>query len=408
MLALTKPRPKPSHIWDKGLNLREKKEPQVQNPDEVKIEVLASGICGTDLGIYNSKESLKKEMAHAKIDPVTIGHEFGGRINQAGDSALEDLARMVIEKHWITEAEKRAFGLTNGKVSKKANLVKFLSQNFLVSAEMHLTCQHCRQCLTGQKHACPFTRIKGIHQDGAFAKYVIVPISNLVLFKKDELPIEIIAFMDAIGNAMHTVQEGGVLGNNVAVLGCGVQGLLATAVARVSGASKIFVTGASNPLARESQKRMNKKFLLARKLGADFCFDVSFKSDRMKFLEQVKKETKGVGVDCVLEMSGNYQAYHDAFEVIRNGGKMALLGLPAGETKIDFSNQIIFRGITIQGIIGRKVFSSWETMTALLKSGLAKKLLNLGFITHDLDLKNYIKGFKAMQSGEAIKVILRP
>lgn len=408
MLALTKPRPKPSHIWDKGLILREKKEPQIQKPDEVKIEVLASGICGTDLGIYNSKESVRKEMAHAQVDPVTIGHEFGGRINQAGDSALEDLARMVIEKHWITEPERRALGLANGKVTKKANFLKFLGQNFLVSAEMHLTCQHCRQCLTGQKHACPFTRIKGIHQDGAFAKYLIVPISNLVLFKRDELPIEIIAFMDAIGNAMHTVQEGGVLGNNVAVLGCGVQGLLATAVARVSGASKIFVSGASSPLVKESQKRINKKFILARKLGADFCFDVSFKSDRLKFLEQVKKETKGVGVDCVLEMSGNYQAYHDAFEVIRNGGKMALLGLPAGETKVDFSNQIIFRGITIQGIIGRKVFSSWETMTALLKSGLAKKLLDLGFITHQLDLKNYVKGFKAMQAGEAIKVLLRP
>ena len=423
MLALTKPKPKPhplrdpvGQIWDKGLELKEKKEPQIQEEDQVKIEVLAGGICGTDLGIYHSKDSVKKEMAHASVDPITIGHEFCGRIYQAGNSALEDLAKIVSQKDWVTEAEKKNFGLVNGKVSEwlrhggnqKNKFLKFLHQNFLVSAEMHLTCNHCKQCLTGQKHACPYTRIKGIHQDGAFASFLTVPISNLVVFKKEELPVEIIAFMDALGNAVHSVSEADVLGNNVAILGCGVQGLMATAVARVSGAAKIFVTGSSNPLVKESQKRLNKKFSLAKKLGADFCFDVGLKSERQKFIQQVKKETKGAGVDSVLEMSGNYRAYQDALDVVRNGGKLVLLGLPEGEIKIDFSTQIIFRGITIKGIIGRKVFSSWETMTALLKSGLAKKLLDLGFVSHQFDLKNYERGFKLMQSGEAIKVLLRP
>jgi len=408
MLALTKPKPHPHLMWDKGLELKEKKEPQIQAEDQVKIEVLAGGICGTDLSIYHSKDSVKKEMAHASVDPITIGHEFCGRIYQAGNSALEDLARIVSQKEWISEAEKKDFGFQNGKIAKKNKFLKFLHQNFLVSAEMHLTCNHCKQCLTGQKHACPYTKIKGIHQDGAFASFLTVPISNLVVFKKEELPVEIIAFMDALGNAVHTVTETDVLGNNVAVLGCGVQGLMATAVARVSGASKIFVTGSSNPLVKESQQRLNKKFSLARKLGADFCFDVGLKSERQKFIQQVKKETKGAGVDSVLEMSGNYRAYQDALDVVRNGGKLVLLGLPEGEIKIDFSTQIIFRGITIKGIIGRKVFSSWETMTAILKSGLAKKLLDLGFVSHQFDLKNYERGFKLMQSGEAIKVLLRP
>ena len=406
MLALTKP--KPHLMWDKGLELKEKKEPQIQAEDQVKIEVLAGGICGTDLGIYHSKDSVKKEMAHASVDPVTIGHEFCGRIYQAGDLAVEELTKLVSQKEWITETDKKNFGIANGKIAQTNKFLKFLHQKFLVSAEMHLTCNHCKQCLTGQKHACPYTKIKGIHQDGAFASYLTVPISNLVVFKKDELPVEIIAFMDALGNAVHTVSEADVLGNNVAVLGCGVQGLMSTAVARVSGASKIFVTGSSNPLVKESQKRLSKKFSLARKLGADFCFDVGLKSERQKFIQQVKKETKGAGVDSVLEMSGNYRAYQDALDVVRNGGKLVLLGLPEGEIKIDFSTQIIFRGITIKGVIGRKVFSSWETMTALLKSGLAKKLLDLGFVSHQFDLKNYERGFKLMQSGEAIKVLLRP
>src|SRR3972149_4110603 len=176
MLALTKTKPKPHLMWDKGLELNEKKEPQIQEEDQVKIEVLAGGICGTDLGIYHSKDSVKKEMAHASVDPITIGHEFCGRIYQAENSALEDLARIVSQKDWVTEADKKNFGLVDGKISQKNKFLKFLHQNFLVSAEMHLTCNHCKQCLTGQKHACPFTKIKGIHQDGAFANFLTVPI----------------------------------------------------------------------------------------------------------------------------------------------------------------------------------------------------------------------------------------
>ncbi len=410
MKAVIKPTPHPEKDWEKGLKLTEVPIPQIVDPMEVKIEIVASAICGTDVGIYNSKQSLKDEMLLNSTPYVIIGHEFAGKIFDAGDMARKHLAGLLIEKSYEDEIVNDFVGKRNiNELANDAELIKFLNENFIVSAEMHITCGKCYQCRIGQKHVCQNTKIKGIHEDGVFTKYVKVPAENIVLFRNGELPVEIIAFMDAIGNAVHTAQSVNLMGKTVAILGCGVQGLMATAIAKMSGASKIFVTDASKPgTGATHEKIVEKRFSIAEKFGADYCFDVAIPEEREKFIKTVKSKTNGTGVDVVFEMSGNYKAYQDAFEVIRMGGTISLLGLPEGDVNIDFSKNVIFKGITIHGIIGRKVFETWEIMRSILKAGLAEKILEAGFVTHQLPLEKFEDGFNAIKNGDGLKVILKP
>jgi threonine 3-dehydrogenase len=156
------------------------------------------------------------------------------------------------------------------------------------------------------------------------------------------------------------------------------------------------------------EKLEERRFRVARLLGADECFDVSIPGEKKRFYNVAKKENHGAGVDAVLEMSGSYHAYEDAFRVLRMGGEISLLGLTSGTMPIDFSKQVIFPGVTIHGIIGRRVWSTWEMMTALLKNGLAKRFLRAGFVTHQVPLADYDKGFHAITNGDALKVLLRP
>ncbi len=410
MKAIIKETPHPDREWKKGLALAEVPIPEITEPTEVKIEVIATAICGTDVGIYNSKQSLRDEMLTNSAPYVIIGHEFAGRIVDAGDVARRHLAGLLFERVADDRALLDFVGKRNvEELAKDIDLINVLRENFIVSAEMHITCGRCHQCRLGQRHVCQNTKIKGIHEDGAFTRFVKVPAENVVLFKKGELPVEIIAFMDAIGNAVHTAQSVNLMGQTVAILGCGVQGLMATAIAKMSGASKIFVTDASKPgTGATHEKIVEKRFSMAKKFGADFCFDVAIPEEREKFIKTVKAETQGTGVDVVFEMSGNYKAYQDAFEVIRMGGTISLLGLPEGDVNIDFSKNVIFKGITIHGIIGRKVFETWEVMRSLLKSGLADKILEAGFVTHQLPLERFEEGFEAIRNGDGLKVILKP
>lgn len=410
MKAVIKPTPHPDKEWEKGLILTEVPVPEITDPREVKIEVVSAAICGTDVGIYNSKQSLKDEMLLNTTPYVIVGHEFAGKIVDAGDIARKHLAGLLIEKSYEDETLSNFVGKrTIDELAKDPDLIEVLRENFIISAEMHITCGRCHQCRMGQKHVCQNTKIKGIHEDGIFTKYAKVPAENIVLFKNGELPVEIIAFMDAIGNAVHTAQSVNLMGQTVAILGCGVQGLMATAIAKMSGASKIFVTDASKPgTGATHEKIVEKRFSIAKKFGADYCFDVAIPEERERFIKTVKSETGGTGVDVVFEMSGNYKAYQDAFEVIRMGGTISLLGLPEGDFNIDFSKNVIFKGITIHGIIGRKVFETWEIMRALLKSGLADKILETGFITHQLPLEKFEEGFNAIKNGDGLKVILKP
>ena len=247
MKAITKIKPVEGKDWPTGFQLIDKPIPAVESPDDVIIKVFAGAICGTDVGIYNSKESLRVEMSRALVSPVTVGHEFSGHIVDAGSKARRHIAGMVFAKAKAnSDVKKLLRGETEAAFPKSKKFLPIVREYFNASAEMHVTCGTCYQCRIGEKHVCRNTVIKGVHDDGAFAEYVKVPASNLVLFHKREIPLEIIAFMDAIGNATHTVMSVDVKGRNVVVLGCGVQGLMATAVAKYAGAKKIFVTDASH------------------------------------------------------------------------------------------------------------------------------------------------------------------
>jgi threonine 3-dehydrogenase len=411
MKAVVKGRPVAGKEWPKGLEFVEKEIPEIRNSNDVKIRVIAAGICGTDVGIYNAKESLREEMSGLPIPSVTIGHEFCGKIVEAGSKAKRHLAELLIRKAKQGPDKvglKRFVGRrSTGQVARDKRMLNFLEESFYCTAEMHIACGVCWQCRHGEKHVCHNTVIKGIQEDGGFAEYLVVPAQNLVLFQNGEIPVEVIAFMDALGNATHTVQSVSMKGRTVAVLGCGVQGLMAIAVAKHSDASEIFATDASHG-EFSHEKLLTKRFRLAKLYGANFTFDVNIDREKELFYRTVLKETGDTGVDVVLEMSGNYRAYEDAFRVVRMGGTISLLGLPGGQMVVDFSKDIIFRGITIHGIIGRRVFETWDLMTEILKKGLAKKFMETGFVSHDLPLEEFEKGFSAIMSGDALKVILRP
>lgn len=409
MKAIIKDKPPvDGQVWKMGLRFGDVPVPEVEASNDVKLKVIAGAICGTDVGIYESKESLRREMAKLTKPEVVIGHEFCGKIVDAGTRAKEVLARMMIDKSKDDAVVKKFVGRRNAKqLSKDRSFLEILHDCFFSSAEMHITDGTCYQCRLGERHVCQNTIIKGIHGDGAFTDYVVVPVENIVLFNEGEIPPEVIAFMDAIGNATHTVQSIPVHRETVAILGCGVQGLMATAVVKAAGARKIFVTDASHG-SFSHEKLEEKRFRLAKQFGADACFDVSIPEEKEAFFKTVMRETNNTGVDAVFEMSGNYRAYEDAFRVVRMGGAISLLGLPAGVMQVDFAKDVIFRGVTIHGIIGRRVFETWDLMRELLTRGLAQKFITSGFITHDLPLHRYEEGFAALRGGDGLKVLLRP
>jgi threonine 3-dehydrogenase len=408
MKAISKPKPTESGEWKTGLDLIEAPEPEIHESTDVKLRVFAGAICGTDGGIYHSKDSLRREMLKATTPRVILGHEFCGSIIDSGTRAKEHLAELMIKHGKAVPAVKKFIGSKNAKqLAKDKHFSEVLEEHFWSSAEMHITCGTCYQCRLGERHVCQHTVIKGVHADGAFTSFVVVPSENIVLFPKGEIPPEIISFMDAIGNATHVVQSIPITGDTVAVLGCGVQGLMATAVAKAAGAKKIFVTDASHDQFKH-EKLVATRFKLAKQFGASACFDVAQPEEHAAFLKHVSKETNNTGVDAVYEMSGSYRAYEDAFRVVRMGGAISLLGLPTGVMQMDFARDVIFRGVTIHGIIGRRVFETWGLMRELLKKGLAQKFLKSGMVTHDLPLERFDEGFTALRNGDALKVLLRP
>jgi threonine 3-dehydrogenase len=410
MKAVVKPRPLPGKDWKKGFDMLERPIPEIKKSTDVKFKIVAGAICGTDVGIYNSKDSLRDSMQVIDYDSVIVGHEYCGKIIEAGNDARDLIARKLVET-FGNGGENYLPGIFVGKSAADLvampDFIDLVSEHFYATAEMHVTCGTCLQCRRNDRHVCKNTIIKGIHEDGCFTSYLTVPGENVLLFGPNEIPPEIIAFMDAIGNATHTVQAADVKGKRVAVLGCGVQGLMAIAVARYAGAEKIYATDVSHGMFT-AEKLEQSRFRLAREYGADDAFNVAVDSEKERFYETVLSETEGAGVDAVLEMSGNYKAYEDAFKVIRMGGMIALLGIPGGKMVVDFSKDVIFRGVTVHGVIGRRVFETWDMMRKILRSGLAQKFLDTGFITHDLSLDNVETGITALANGEGLKVLLRP
>jgi threonine 3-dehydrogenase len=365
-------------------------EPQVGHSD-VKIRVEVASICGTDQSIYQitSRPGMRDEMlAYNGGDvnsyrPIVVGHEFCGEVAEVGEDVDPGLARV----------------------------------GDYATGEMHISCGYCQQCQTGQRHICKNIRVKGVHLDGAFADYVVVPSGNLINLERfggrSVIPPRFGAFLDAFGNAVHTVMEGNVAGKTVGVLGCGAQGLMATAVARTLGASRIYITDFSSPTGGFDATRLSRRFETAREMGADFCFDTNEEAapgQKAELFERVRDEHGG-GIDVVLEMSGAEAAYNDAGAMVKNGGQILLLGIPARPLRsFDFGKYAVWKGVTIRGIFGRRMFDTWFAMLDLLaseKSGLKAKLERL--ISSDtVPLSDFERGFELVRKHEAVKLLLAP
>ena len=340
MKALRKMEPGP------GLELVEVDIPQIKS-NEVLIKVIKRAICGTDLHIYKWDEW----SANRLKPPVTTGHEFYGEIVEIGED------------------------VTHYKVGE------------LVTAEMHVVCNQCYQCRTGNAHLCENVVILGVDGDGAFADYVAIPESNLWRVPK-EIDPELAAIYDPFGNAVHTVMAGETVGKSFLILGGGPIGLAAIPVAKAAGASIVI-------LSEVLEYRKN----LGKTMGADVVIDPIKES----IIEKVMNLTKGEGVDVVLEMSGNPNAIDQGFKCIRKGGRYSLLGIPSKPIIINFAKDIIFPGINIQGINGRRMFETWYLMDAFLISG---KVDLKPLITHRFKMEDFKEAFETGLSGKAGKIIL--
>jgi threonine 3-dehydrogenase len=259
----------------------------------------------------------------------------------------------------------------------------------LVSAEMHVACGKCLQCRTGLAHVCLHVRILGVDADGAFAGYAVIPESNIWKLSAS-IPHDYASLLDPLGNAVHTVLAGPIAAKTVAVTGAGAIGLFSIAVAKACGAARVFVT--------EVNAHRRK---VALEMGADMALDPT--TDAVE--KQILEATGGTGVDVLLEMSGHPEATRLGFALLRTGGRASLLGIPSRPFELDFARDIIFKGATVQGINGRKMFETWFQMEALLATG---KLNLEPVITHRLKLSEFEKAMELLQSGEAIKVVMRP
>ena len=330
--------------------------PRIQRSDEVLIRIQAAGICGTDVDIYRSDAPLMKRMG--KCIPVITGHEFCGIVEEIGPD------------------------------------VQGLKVGDYVSAEMHIVCGVCHNCRTGNGQWCLNTVIRGIDGDGIFADFVVLPARAVVPLPPD-LPREVAAFLDAIGNAVHTVRSVDVTAKDVAILGAGPMGIMAVSLCRLMGAHRIYVTDVQDALLKTATDE-----------GADGVFNVTDKSQRDEFVRVCRSDPRKNGVDVVLELSGHSAAYRDAFAAIRMGGEMSLLGLARGDVTVDFSSDVIFKGLTIRGIIGRKIFQTWIEMLALLQGPFLKTAKKV--VTHTFALKDFQKGFDVKLKGEGLKVVLFP
>lgn len=316
-------------------------------PNDVLVKVAATSICGTDFHIYEWNAWAEETI---KI-PQVMGHELAGYVVEVGEN--------------VTSLKKGDF----------------------ISAETHIPCKTCYQCKTGRMHICQDMSIFGVHQDGVFAEYAVVP--EVVAWKNDpEIPVELAPIQEPIGNAIDTLLTDDITGKTVFMPGCGPLGQIGILIAKAAGVSKLIVSDVN-------QYRLDR----ARELGADVVIDAS-KED---VVARIMEETKGQGVDVVAEMSGNPIALQQGLEVLTLGGRMSLLGLPAKPVTIDLNKYVIFKGITIHGITGRKMFDTWYKTAGMIKSG---KVDFSQVITHTFPLEQWEEGMKLMESGNCGKIVL--
>ena len=329
---------------ERGLWLEDVPEPEF-GINDVKIRVLLTGICGTDLHIYEWDDWAKATIPV----PLVIGHEFVGEIVSVGSNVAD---------YHVGE---------------------------LVSGEGHVICGRCRNCLAGRRHLCAHTKGVGVNRPGCFAEYIVLPMSNIWRHHPKINP-EIAAIFDPFGNAVHTALSFPVLGEDVLITGAGPIGLMAAAVVRHAGARYVVISDL-NPY----------RLTLAEKMGVTLAVD-----PRKTPLNEVQKQLgMQEGFDVGLEMSGSTAAFREMLANMSHGAKIALLGIPPSEMSIDW-HSVIFNMLTIKGIYGREMYETWYKMTVMLESGLDISPV----ITHRFSWRDYEQGFAAMKTGNAAKVIL--
>ncbi len=327
-----------------GFELRDVPVPQILD-NEVLIRVRATGVCGTDLHIFNWDDWA----AGRCRPPFTVGHEFAGEVAEVG------------------------------------NLVTDVRVGDRVTAEGHIVCGRCHMCRTGNGHICPFTRIIGVDRDGCFAEFISMPATN-VWHLDDSIPFEIGGIHDPMGNAFHTALEGTEIpGATVLVTGCGPIGIFAVGICVAAGASRVIASDV-NP----------RRLELAKRMGAHDAVNP------VQVAETVRAATDGLGVDVVLEMSGVPAAIHQALKEVRPGGRVQMLGIPSKSMDLDLATEVIFKGITIYGVIGRRMYETWIQMSQFLRSG---KFDPTAVITHRFPLENFEEAMQVIKSGDAGKVV---
>ena len=316
---------------------------------EVLIEVLSASLCGTDVHIYNWDAWAANRMN----PPLTVGHEFSGRVTKVG--ACVDRVKV----------------------------------GDIVSSETHIVCGQCEFCRTGRGHICQNTKIIGVDTDGCFAEMIKMPEANLIIDKSGTDP-KYLSVLEPLGNAVHTMLHFDIIGKTVAVIGCGPIGLMGVNVAKIAGAKKIIAIEV-NPF----------RMKLAKEIGAD----VVINPKEEDVIKRVLEETNGLGVDVVTEFSGHKTAIEQSFKYIKKGGHMALLGITPDKIEVDLSNDIVFKGITIYGVTGRKMYENWNQVSAFIE---AKRIQFDKIVTHVIKMENFEEAFKIMASGNSGKVVMIP
>ncbi|MFT6286885.1 MAG: threonine 3-dehydrogenase [Alcanivorax sp.] len=329
---------------EKGLWLNDVPDPEV-GINDVLIKMKRTAICGTDMHIYNWDAWAQKTIPV----PMVVGHEFVGEIVDVGNNVID---------------------FRTGQI---------------VSGEGHVVCGRCRNCMAGRRHLCAQTSGIGVDRPGAFAEYLALPMSN-VWEHSDGIDLDVAALFDPFGNAVHTALQYDLLGEDVLITGAGPIGAMAAAVCKHAGARHVVITDL-----------IDSRLERAAALGATRTVNVSREN-----LADVQRELHmSEGFDVGLEMSGNQQAFNDLLKNMCHGGKVAILGIPAQSTAIDWST-VIFNMLTLKGIYGREMYETWYKMSVMIESGLDISPV----ITHRLGYRDFQHGFDVMNSGEASKVIL--
>ena len=333
-----------------GLTLTDWADP-TPGPHDAVVKVTATSLCGTDAHIFRWDEWAQRRIHPPRI----IGHELCGHIVEVG---------------------------------REVSLVKV---GDYVAAESHLTCGACFQCRTGQAHVCKNYKILGIDRDGSYAQYVALP-EGVLWHTAPDIPPELACVQEPLGNAVDAALAEDLTGHTVLIAGCGPTGLFAAAVARTAGAATIIASDVSD-----------YRLGLAKQVGADHVLNARTESLE-HVAEAILEMTAGEGVDAALEMSGDPTAMRQVFRAVKNGGRVTLFGIPTGPVCFDLPNEVIFKGIRVYGVTGRRLFSTWYRLAGLFKAGLDIRPI----ITHSFPMKEFASGFELIQSGQCGKVVLFP